>query len=257
MKKIIPIIAIICVIFLSSTFFIIRNYNDHKSQIIDTKENSDDKIDIIIDETTTQEENNQKEEISKEKEETKSNEKPEEKKTNTNKNNNINNNTKKPNNNVINNSNNNTSNNSNNNSNNNTSNINDSKPIIENPKTKGICNNSNDKWVAYLSKWKASNPTSVTFDNKADAISYGKYAMNDFGYAYEISTIPVAYEDEECKNEIWSTRLSVPQKTCVDSEGNYNKQIWLKATSKKDLIDIYDFLRKQGYDCGTKKWYKD
>ena len=107
-----------------------------------------------------------------------------------------------------------------------------------------------------MSKWKANNPTAVVFDTQKDAIAYGEYSANNFGYAYKYNSIPVKYEDEECKKEIWFTRLSAPQGECVDSSGNYNKEIWLNATKKENLIDYFDYLRNKGYDCGTKKWYR-
>lgn len=123
-------------------------------------------------------------------------------------------------------------------------------------KQKNICNNTNSKWLTYLENYKKSNPTYVIFNTKSEAVSYGEYAKNDFGYAYERNDPAITYEDEECKKEIWYVRLSIPQKTCVDSSGNYNQQLWLKATSKNDLVDVYDYLRYKGYDCGSKKWYK-
>ncbi len=247
MKKIITIIAIISVISLSSVFFIFQNYDNNKNKTEKYSEN-DNKADVIQD----QDDNKPNTEIENDskKEEDKDNKNNEEKDTNTNKpTNNVtskpNTNTNKPNNNTTNKP-----------SDINKPEINNSQKPVETPKVKSVCNSSNEKWVSYLSKWKANNPTAVVFDTQKDAIAYGEYSANNFGYAYKYNSIPVKYEDEECKKEIWFTRLSAPQGECVDSSGNYNKEIWLNATKKENLIDYFDYLRNKGYDCGTKKWYR-
>ena len=247
MKKIITIIAIISVISLSSVFFIFQNYDNNKNKTEKYSEN-DNKADVIQD----QDDNKPNTEIENDskKEEDKDNKNNEEKDTNTNKpTNNVtskpNTNTNKPNNNTTNKP-----------SDINKPEINNSQKPVETPKVKSVCNSSNEKWVSYLSKWKANNPTAVVFDTQKDAIAYGEYSANNFGYAYKYNSIPVKYEDEECKKDIWFTRLSAPQGECVDSSGNYNKEIWLNATKKENLIDYFDYLRNKGYDCGTKKWYR-
>lgn len=128
------------------------------------------------------------------------------------------------------------------------------EPNTDKPKVKGVCTNSNAEWNAYITKWKSNNPEAVVFATKAEAIAYGKYAMNNYGYAYEYNDPAIKYENDDCKMEIWYTRLSTPKNSCVDSSGNYNKQIWLKATNKENLVDIFDYLRGKGYDCGNKQW---
>ena len=138
--------------------------------------------------------------------------------------------------------------------------IENNKPSTDIDDTKDVpnklitCTIDNKEYAEYLENYKKNNPTYVIFDTFEEAKSYGEYAMKMFGYGYEQSSFSKYYSNDVCEKNLWNVRLYVSAKECDDNEGNGNPMIWINATSKNKLKDVYDYLREKGYNCGTRHW---
>lgn len=118
---------------------------------------------------------------------------------------------------------------------------------------KTICSNNDAGYIAFLANYKSLHPTYFTFNSESEAYAFGEKAMTDYGYMYQRNTLPVVYDGEKCYKEIWYVRLTITANSCT-KDGVYNDVIHIPATST-NLINIYDYLRNIGYDCGNKQWF--
>lgn len=114
---------------------------------------------------------------------------------------------------------------------------------------KGICNLSNHEFKGYLENYKKINPNSIIFNSLNEAIAYGELAAKKYGYAYEYDPMPQKFSGSSCEIEFWHVELYITRKECDN-----NPKIYLPETPKEKLIDEISYLKKLGYNCGTKKW---
>ena len=114
---------------------------------------------------------------------------------------------------------------------------------------KGVCNLSNHEFKGYLENYKKINPNSIIFYSLNDAIAYGEHAAKKYGYAYEYDPMPQKFSGSSCEIEFWHVELYITRKECDN-----NPKIYLPETPKEKLIDEISYLKKLGYNCGTKKW---
>ena len=121
-------------------------------------------------------------------------------------------------------------------------------------KTKQVCTENDAEYKKWLNNFLNTNKSTLVFDTQSEAKEYGEYASENFGYGYWYSSTPKTYSDENCTKSIWDVRLYVGVTACTDTNGNYSKMMYINATPKENLISIFEYLEKQGYDCHGKKW---
>ena len=124
---------------------------------------------------------------------------------------------------------------------------NDTTPVLS------VCSNSDSEYLSFLSQYQKNNPTHYVVNSFEEAKAFGGKAMYEYGYGYEQNSLPVIFNGTNCTKEIWYVRIWVPSGECSINE-TYNSKMWLASSDINNMVDVFDFLRSKGYDCGTKHW---
>ena len=124
---------------------------------------------------------------------------------------------------------------------------NDTTPVLS------VCSNSDSEYLSFLSQYQKNNPTHYVVNSFEEAKAFGEKAMYEYGYGYEQNSLPVIFNGTNCTKEIWYVRIWVPSGECSINE-TYNSKMWLASSDINNMVDVFDFLRSKGYDCGTKHW---
>ncbi|HIS87110.1 MAG TPA: hypothetical protein IAB49_03140 [Candidatus Caccenecus avistercoris] len=124
---------------------------------------------------------------------------------------------------------------------------NDDTPVLS------VCSNSDSEYLSFLSQYQKNNPTHYVVNSFEEAKSFGEKAMYEYGYGYEQNSLPVIFTGTNCTKEIWYVRIWVSSGEC-SIDGTYNSKMWLSSSDMDNMVDVFDFLRSKGYDCGTKHW---
>lgn len=129
---------------------------------------------------------------------------------------------------------------------------NNSTPYFDKYDNLPVCSDNDPGVKKKIQSIQKNMPSYSLFYTLKDAKAYGEYAMN-LGYGYWYSKAPYAvYEGENCYKELYYVQLYQPAKECQDVNGNWNKTMYIPATSKEKLIGNISYLRSKGYVCEGK-----